>query len=482
MRIHGPFDFTSATEREWLLTNGLGGYASATLCGMLTRRYHGLLVAALNPPGNRTLLVAKLEERLEVGGETLLLSTNQYPDVVYPRGYLHLTEFDLQDERMVMRFAAGGARLEKQVAMVQGENTTRVRYRNTGEAAFTLRLTPLVNGRNFHGETAAGSIDFAVESGRWANGPQVSVRPQWMTEPYYLYADAGAWRDERDWYYNVRYAWEERRGLTDVDNHFSPGSFSIDLTPGEEVIVSLSTGAPPASPPRDAGAVLPSPRTEMWILDNAPPEIARLYRTAHSFLVRRGQQGRTIIAGYHWFGDWGRDTMIALPGLCLLTGRHNDAAEILRTFATARRRGLIPNLFLESGAGEAYNAADASLWYVYAVERYFNATGDRVLVEELRPALEEIIHYYRTGTDFGIGMDSDGLIIADAPRLAAHLDGCEGWRLGSDAAQWEAGGNQRPLVQRPARNGDVCAGIRLAGRLWRPRRPRPRGFCRLLVP
>jgi predicted glycogen debranching enzyme len=202
-----------------------------------------------------------------------------------------------------------------------------------------------------------------------------------------------------------------------VDSHFAPGQFTVPLDPGATVTITLS-----ALPPDAAGA--PTPAATTVAPPDSPSEIARLYRTADSFLVRRGQvagaatEGSTIIAGYHWFGDWGRDTMIALPGCCLTTGRHAIAAEILRTFAATRRRGLLPNLFLEYG-GEAYNTIDAALWFVHAVDRYVAATGDLDLAREVWPALMEIITYYRDGTDFGIRMDADGLILADAP----------GWQL-----------------------------------------------------
>ncbi len=417
MRIDGPFNLESATDREWLLTNGLGGYASATLCGMLTRRYHGLLVAALNPPGQRTLLVAKLEETLTVGGAGYALSTNEYPDVYYPEGYRCLRAFELEDGAVVMRFAAGAATLEKRVAMLPGRNTTVVTYTNTGAEPVVLTATALVNARDFHGETARGSIHFAVDDGTWSQGPVVHVRPQWMTEGYWLYADAGTWETTPTWFVNMTYRWERDRGLTAEDNHFSPGRFALALAPGASASITLSTESPLA-------ATAPAP--EPPVPDTAdPPEIRRLLRTANSFLVDRAhvnkeaRHGRTVIAGYHWFGDWGRDTMIALPGLCFPTGRITDAAEILRTFAAARRRGLLPNLFLESGVGEAYNTVDASLWFVYAVHRYYEVSKDRALIEELRPALEEIIHYYRVGTDFGIGMAADCLINASAP----------GWQL-----------------------------------------------------
>ena len=234
MRLTGPFTLTAATEREWLVTNGLGSYASATICGMNTRRYHGLLVAALHPPGARNLLVSKLEEELHVGEAVYQLATNQYPGVYYPTGYDYQTEFELVDDSVALRFAAGGARLEKQIAMVHGENTTRVRYRNTGDVDITLRLTPLVNARDFHGETAAESIAFDVEPGAWALGPRVRLRPWWLPEGFWLYADAGDWEDEGAWYRNMVYVWERRRGLTDVDNHFSPGHFRVALQAGED--------------------------------------------------------------------------------------------------------------------------------------------------------------------------------------------------------------------------------------------------------
>lgn len=425
MQFTGPLSFDALSEREWLITNGLGGYASATLCGMNSRRYHGLLVAALHPPGGRTLLVSKLEEVLTVGEHIYHLATNQYPNTYYPTGYQYQQSFALEDNSVISRFAAGGAELEKQVTMVQGENTTRVRYVNTGMQPFTLSLAPLVNARDFHGETEAHSISFDTTLDDWLRGPSVHVRPQWMSDGYWLYADGGTWEEEPTWYYNMTYCWERRRGLTAVDNHFSPGYFLVTLPAGEELTVTIST-LPPAVTPVDIAPPPPVPVAMPPLPKGQPEEVKQLIRTAHSFLVDRESVhheqlagGRTVIAGYHWFGDWGRDTMIALPGLCLPTQRYDDAAEILRTFAAALRRGLLPNLFLDSGEGEAYNTVDASLWFVYAVERYYRATQDRVLVAELRPALEEIIHYYREGTDFGISMDRDNLIVASAP----------GWQL-----------------------------------------------------
>lgn len=423
MHFTGPFTFEDLTEREWLITNSLGGYASSTLCGMNTRRYHGLLIAALRPPGQRTLLVAKLEEMIQVGHDSFALSTNQYLDVIHPQGYQYLTAFEYSNNQVVSTFQVHETVLVKTISMSCGANTTRVHYLNAGPFPLTLVLTPLVNARDFHADLRAEEISFSVEA---SSASTVHIRPHWMPEGFWLGADTGVWRTQPAWHRNMCYAWEQRRGLTFIDNHYVPGQCTVELSPGESVGVTLSTVNPSQELEMPASLTDENCIEPIYIPEDASPEIRQLYQTAVTFLVQRtvvqaekAAHGRTIIAGYHWFGDWGRDTMIALPGLCLTTRRFGDAAEILRTFAAARHRGLLPNLFLDSGEGEAYNAVDASLWYIYAVDRYYEATGDSGLVEELRPALEEIIHFYRDGTDFGISMDRDGLINASSP----------GWQL-----------------------------------------------------
>lgn len=419
MQFQGPFQLADIREREWLITNGLGGYASATFCGMNTRRYHGLLVAALAPPGQRTLLVSKLEEMVTAAGLVYQLATNEYSDVIHPEGYRLLTSCRYDGDMLTMCFTLGKATLEKRITLRDGHNTTVVEYVNTGTESCECTFTPLVNARDFHGETRVGDVQFKIESSRWSSGVAVRVIPTWMREGYWLSADHGEWTDAAVWHTNMFYCWEQRRGLTPLDNHFSPGYFTVTLTAGERVALTLSTDAPALS-------VQEGRHKFFEIPSNVPEEVRQLYLSTDSFIVQRScvqdqviTHGKTAIAGYHWFGDWGRDTMIALPGLCLTTRRYAEAAAIFRTFATARRRGLLPNLFLDSGEGEAYNAVDASLWYLYAVDQYYRETADKALITELRPALEEIITYYRAGTDFGIHMDTDGLITTDAP----------GWQL-----------------------------------------------------
>ncbi len=413
LTLDGPISWEVASEREWIITNGLGGYASSTVCGMNTRRYHGLLLAALQPPGSRTLLVSKLEEEVSVAGHTYLISTNQYPDAIYPRGYSLLQHFSIVDDTVLMRYSAGTALLEKQISMVYGENTTLLSYRNAGDVPLVLSLITLLNGRDFHGETAPNSINFTVNIQKRHEHPRINIKPSWMQEPFWLSADKGNWEEYYTWYRNMTYQWEMRRGLEAHDSHFSPGRFTVNLAPGEIINLRLGTTPPPS--------VTESKPVNVPLYNlpaTAPMEVKLLFRAADSFLVKRGTAGRTVIAGYHWFGDWGRDTMIALPGLCITTGRYAEAAEILRTFAVARKNGLLPNLFTEDG-GECYNTVDASLWFFFAVDKYLRATGDHALLQDLRPALEEIISSYRTGTDYGIRMDNDALIIA----------GSEGWQL-----------------------------------------------------
>jgi predicted glycogen debranching enzyme len=411
----GPFDLDVAMEREWLLTNGIGGYSSSSFCGMNTRRYHGLLVAALKPPAQRTLLVAKMEEKITTGASTYLLSTNMYPGVIHPDGYKLLQDIEITPDSVTTKFIAGMARMEKEIRMVPGENSTLIEYRNTGPQPFTLMITPLVNARDFHGETRDGSIPFSIDVPRWEGGAIVHVKPSWMHEGFWMRSSVGSWDADPDWYRNIRHIWEERRGLSSTDNHFAPGHFVVELRPGHTLSITLSTEE----------KRLPAKLAALPIVEiDEPVEIAFLRRTAETFLVDRtidGQEkpGKTVIAGYHWFGDWGRDTMIALPGLCINSKKYDIAADILRTFAASLRRGLLPNLFLDGGDGEAYNTVDASLWFVNAVYALYNATHDNALLEELRRPLEEIIYCYRFGTDYGIRMDKDALIIADAP----------GWQL-----------------------------------------------------
>jgi len=460
-------DFEAALRREWLVTNGLGGYASGTLAGIATRRYHGLLVAALTPPVGRTVLVGALDEQAAYAGTRYQLSTHEFGDgTIASQGYRYLQAFWLEGMLPAWSFAVGDALLERRVWMAYGQNTTYVRYRLLrGTRPLELKLTPLVTCRDFH----------SLRSGRgWEPTTQAEprgaiVEPFAGARPLRLLADGGAFTPGGTWWWNFRHREEAARGLDDRADLYAPGEFSATLWPGgaytlvltleenaelnsahalamaearqialvraagaadpfarqlvlaaDQFLVQRSTGPSPAQPlstgaPRSAQTA--PPHSAVGGERDAAETASANAGAQPPAAARAPAGGRTVIAGYHWFNDWGRDTMIALPGLALATGRAEEAAGILRTFARYIKDGLCPNNFPDdAGTPPGYNTADATLWYVLAVRDYCEAAGSEALIDELLPALHEIVERHRLGTRYGIGMDArDGLLCAGAP-------------------------------------------------------------------
>ena len=419
-------NLAEAERREWLVANGLGGFASGTIAGTLTRRYHGLLIAALKPPSQRTLLVAKLDEAVMYRGVAGSLATNRWrDDYISPRGFEMIERFALDGTTPLWRYALADALLEKRVWMEQGANVTHVRYAvlRAGEP-LALRLKALVNYRDFHGNTHAGD---------WQMG--VTARPRGFrveafdgAAPFCVAADRGDFSIENAWYRDFVLAEEARRGLDDRDDNLAVGNFEVTLAEGESVTVTCSSATPcdcgrSAQPfetrPFETRAAR-APQGDTEYLDTQRPWwIGQLELAAEQFIVARptseDPDGKTIIAGYHWFGDWGRDTMIALPGLTLSTRRTEIARKILTGFARHIDGGMLPNFFPEAGQPPEYNTADGALWYVEAVASYVDATGDLETLRALWPSLCDVITKYREGTRYNIHMDADGLIVASAP-------------------------------------------------------------------
>jgi len=415
-------DFAAGISREWLVTNGLGGYAAGTLIGVNTRKYHGLLVAALTPPVRRTLLLAKLDERVETGGLCYNLAVNQTAAGVTESGFIHLQRAVFAPLPL-FTYSFGELWLQKRVFMVYGQNTTVIIYRvfNGGGPA-VLRLRPLVNSRDFHGTTEAGRISFRQQSlAPGQCGARISALPE--TADLLLYSSAGEYIPDGDWYRGLFYAEEQERGQYPYDDHYLPGAFAVPLTQGEEKTVTVVATTEEAAPAPDGPALLAAELIRILQLielagfeDELP---RRLTIAADSFIVQRRSTGaKTVIAGYPWFNDWGRDTMIALPGLTLVTGRHDDAAEILLTFARYAKDGLLPNVFPDAGEEPAYNTADASLWFFHAVYKYLEYTGNfDFIAEHIYPVLQEIIHKHIEGAPFNIHMEESGLLTAGSPDL-----------------------------------------------------------------
>jgi len=405
-------DFASASAREWIETNGVGGWASSSVSGANTRRYHGLLVAATRPPLGRIVLLSRLEETVLIGAHRVSLGTNQFPGVVYPDGFTHLHSFE-RGIFPVFEYEVEDTRLQKTVVAIDGENTTIVMYDlREGTEPVTLELRPFLAGRDYHSLRHAEEVmpPAVVE------GSALRVAPFAEGTMLHLAVPGGEFEAGADWWHDFEYARERERGFDHREDLWTPGVMRVRLAPGEQVGVIASTTDPTG---RDAEELVTAERARREALldrlalrDHVTVPLAL---AADQFLVRRGVDRRTVIAGYHWFGDWGRDTLIALPGLTLATGRSAEARRILQTFAAWVDRGMLPNRFPDDGDTPEYNTADATLWFFIALRAYFRATGDQALVTELRPALREIVRWHREGTRFGIRVDTDGLLHAGEP-------------------------------------------------------------------
>ncbi len=414
-------NLAAAQEREWLVTNGLGSYASGTVAGVLTRCYHGLLVAALKPPLARSLLVTKIDETIQYDGHHHRLFVNRWADdIVDPNGYWYLESFHLEGTIPVWRFAVGDALLEKRIWMAAGANITYVYYQLVrGSQPLVLSFKVLVNYRDYHTRTKDNSWRMAVQ--RRENGMGVTAFPGAV--PFYLLANRGEVTTAHNWYNNFQLVAEGDRGLFDLDDNLYVGSFQATIAPAGNLTFVASTEV---NPSLEGAIALPQRQAyEQELIQranwqSAPTWINQLVLAADQFIVNRPlpdqPEGKTILAGYHWFADWGRDTMIALPGLTLATNRPEIAAAILRTFGKYVNQGMLPNNFPDDGRQPdegSYNTVDATLWYFEALRQYYDATGDRQLVAELWSVLVEIINWHVRGTRYNIHQDSqDGLIYA----------------------------------------------------------------------
>ncbi len=394
-------DLPEAQRREWLETNGIGGFASSTIAGLNTRRYHGLLTATLRPPLDRNVLLSKLEETLIVNGKRYELACNQYPGVVHPRGYLLQTEFRL-DPFPVFTWQVENVELRKSLFLVQGENTVVVQYhlRAQGDQANSvcqLEIKPLIAFRDYHATTHAnGALNPYVETAQGLT----TIQPYGDLPALHFAHDPASVDTKGDWYRNFEYAEERERGLDYQEDLFQPFTLTFDLATQATIIASLERHRV-----EEAAGLRQT-------------EVARRksgWTPADHFIVKRAQ-GKSVIAGYHWFGDWGRDTMISLSGLTLATGQPDVARDILAEFALNVSEGMLPNRFPDHEEQPEYNTVDATLWYFEAIRAWLANSGDMAFAQErLLPVMRDIIAYHRKGTRYGIKVDADGLLNAGAP-------------------------------------------------------------------
>ena len=410
-------DWESASRYEWLVTNGLGGFACGTVAGANTRRYHGFLMASLRPPVERTLLVAKVELRAHYLGTDTDLSANEFAGgAISGQGFVHLESFAAPDGIPTWRYAVADALLEQKIFMAPGANTSYLRLELL-RATQPLRVTlkPLITYRDYHSQ-GRGVRDFVLDS----DAVECRVQAFEGARPYRLCFAQGRFTAAPQWYWNFWHRLEADRGLDAAEDLLTPGYFAADLTPGVPVfLVATAESQPPAAGAAVlAGLQARSRQLTAPLPVTAPPWIRTLAQASDQFIVRRGAAGSdcSIIAGYPWFADWGRDTMISLPGLATSLGRYDVAAGILRTYASFVDQGMLPNCFPDGGEAPQYNTADATLWMFHALDDYLQAKRDPDLVRELFPVLMSIVHAHADGTRFGIGVDpADGLLRAGEP-------------------------------------------------------------------
>ncbi|HBI44488.1 MAG TPA: glycogen debranching protein [Planctomycetales bacterium] len=418
--------------REWLLTNGLGGYASGTIAGAATRRYHGLLIAALPAPHGRTMMFNHLTEQVRLpDGSLVRFGGAEWADrSLELHGMGHLKEFRLDVGLPVWRYEVGGVVLEKTILLVHRQNTVHIHYQLVeGDGPIRLWLQPSLHFRPHDAAVSTrlpGPHVLTAIDGRYEISDKSDLPPLRMM----LHGQRAAFTLEGKKTPQVLYRIEARRGYESTGELWIPGYFRIDLAKGQDATLVASTE------PWDAvQALSPAEAREAErlrlnrLVAQAPPEAqaglaGELVLAADQFIITpagrvedaararaAGDEVRTVIAGYHWFTDWGRDTMISLEGLTLCTGRHREAGYILRTFAHYVRDGVIPNLFPEGEKEGLYHTADATLWFFHAVYRYVQATGDRATLQLILPKFRDILEHHLRGTRFGIHVDpADGLL------------------------------------------------------------------------
>lgn len=390
-------DYAQSSQLEWMLPNGTGGYAMGTVAGSATRRYHGYLVAAVNPPTDRMVLLPTIESFASVGGQSYGISTNAYVGTLHPQGFQYLESFAVRGNYVEWIHAVGPGKLRRRIAMHKGDEAVTISYANIGTTPMQLTLRPLVCHKPYHENFRV--MDFYPEFIVFPDDRTV-ISHQGVTLSI---EHPGATRTPTTgWYYRFERVREAERGLDPIDDLFCPCELRYVLGPGEEVVLvaAIREGVTPTAF-----------ETEEPVGD----VVDSLQRSALAFLVETPER-TTIIAGYPWFTDWGRDTMISLPGICLCTGKIAQAKAILRAYAGQMERGLLPNRFVHANEAPEYNTADATLWFANAIYKTLLSEWDDDFGLEALGWLREAFEWHHKGTLYGIRVDpADGLLTQGAP-------------------------------------------------------------------
>ncbi len=415
-------------RHEWLETDGLGGFAMGTTSSIRTRRYHGLLCVATRPPVGRMMLVNGVEAWIEGPGGSFALTSHQYGDgVIYPDGAARVRAFRHEPWPIWTLDLGDGLELEHELFVSHGAPVVTLAWRpSLARVGYTLHVRPLLSGRNFHALHHENPA-FRFESGRGPGGGGAGGTGQGGELHWQAYQGVpgvraranGEWTSAPDWYRGFDYEQERERGLDSLEDLASPGVWRFDLANGEACIVLAADGDLARARLGDEAELAPQTARRLRETERTRRAMfsSPLVRAADAYVVQRGT-GRTIIAGYPWFGDWGRDTFIAMRGLCLATGRLREARDLLVEWAGLVSQGMLPNRFPDDGEAPEYNSVDAALWYVVAVDEWLRAAGALVAVPDravVLRAVEDIVAGYAAGTRYGIRMTDDGLLAAGEP-------------------------------------------------------------------
>lgn len=404
-------DVKLLTSREWLVSNGLGGFASSTIVGQNTRRYHGLLTASLVPPTQRMVTVSKVEEKVYTGSKELALSTNQYPDVTHPQGYQYLDSFE-RFPLPKMNFRLNPGFLSKTIFMVYGQNTTVVEYHNDSDRKIQLALNPLYTYRDYHSLLRKNDyFDFYYELQKEG---KLKIYPHYGSQPIYCYFNKGVFEEARNWYFNMEFARESDRGLDNQEDVYSLGKITVTLEAQEKIflIFSMEDISGLAKNPEALKEVELKRQAEIIAPYPAHAFLRDLILSGEQFIVHRAStKSDSILAGYPWFSDWGRDTMIALRGLCLSLHKPEQVRSILKTFLKYTNQGMFPNRFPDyEGEVIGYNTMDATLWLFVVLYEYVQAFGEDEFIKSNMGIFEEIIQHHLKGTRYDIQATPEGFL------------------------------------------------------------------------
>ncbi len=409
LNFHHP-SLEEVSDKEWLVTNGIGGYASSSICGMNTRRYHGLLVASLNPPTQRQILVSRIEETVVTAEGNYALATNQYPGAIHPTGYQHLSSFSRHPfPEMTFRFE--GLELRKTVFMPHGSNSTVVEYYNPSDRPIDILLRPHFVDRDYHSLfTQLDGYDYYMDK----REDHLRFYSHYGATPLFISFTEGTFHEDRNWHVNLEYKQDFQRGQDFSEHSFTPGFIKHTLDAQSRIFLLFTIDeemlqAAPAFLFQEELKRLESTLSESY----SHPFIRDLIVTADQFLVhRRSSQSKTIIAGYHWFTDWGRDTMIAMLGLTIALGKKEVSKSILQTFLSYADQGMVPNRFPDQGEAPEYNTVDATLWIFVAAYQYVQKFNDWEFIRTIFPQLAEIIEFHIHGTRYHIHVNQHGFLFA----------------------------------------------------------------------